>query len=216
MGNHTYIRTNFHCGSSCKVRVEAITRSVCTHSSPILSLKLWNESLLISSMTFIMVSARSTRSLRCWCRVSFPSNCSRKVDTHAATRTLTCAREERQIYSAKSFQRNISINHLQDVSTRRSLSSAAEYKGPRVPLDQTVLHHLELLLPMLLWNDFAVHLECSYEPLPDYNWTRMPTLAQLGMHAGPRSRHIYCSFEHEKEGVYLWQATLHNCAVFPC
>ena len=147
---HTYIRTNFHCGSSCKVHVEAITQSACTHSSPILSLKLWNESLLISSMTFIMVSARSTRSLRCWCRVSFPSNCSMQEDTRAATRTLTCARDERQMDSAKSFQRNISINNLQDVLTRRSLSSAAEYKGPRVPLGQTVLHHIESLLRMLL------------------------------------------------------------------
>ena len=56
---------------------------------------------------------------------------------------------------------------MQDISTRRSLSTA-EYKvtlysavdkGLRV--EMSCITPLELLLRVLLWNDFAVHLERS-------------------------------------------------------
>ena len=47
------------------------------------------------------------------------------------------------------------------------------------PSGQTVLHHTELLLRMLLWNDFAVHWEFSQEPLPDWQLQRPSSVAKL-------------------------------------
>ena len=84
--------------------VEFITQTACTHSSPILSLKLWNESLLISSMTFIMASARSTRLFRCWCRVSFPSNCSRETHMQHSDSDV-CTRRETYVWIQQSHFR---------------------------------------------------------------------------------------------------------------